>query len=754
MDWFDYSTQHGEKGREPAVSVGALASRYRIRLGEFPAMPRGEAFWFREPFDRAFHSGVSDTLQIPAAGTTDGHNLATDSNILDSLNVDPWVPLSPLFVRDLCGRTVYTGYGPELKPAAEWQDYLPVDMASGKLDGARLNPFVPQVVFPRFCRDVREMEGRNLLENVFLTKFRCLECGLSPNVVQSVADEEDEASVALAYSGANLYPYKLRLDTFYIDGWRLPQTQMVFVKTHNTNPRDATQAGADFLKAWQEREPGTGYEDWLHEMGGQDRLERLYQRGCTVIPTFDACNGFNVVDRDFGLDDYWPGRAVPGLHDTVEERADKSPAGTILQVVSPGYVTHDDIVMAQVIVSDGSGYVSSNAADPLPLLPNLNLPHSRTLADWEAVWVPTHPEHFERPALWGWDSTDSGRFVQISGPLWDPLHYYYGSVDEVLRAYENPLPPEENRWLVEVPDHMRDRFYPVLPLPGFDTMSASVYRHRREANLLPRSCLHRVDTARLTAGSGYHPLPPEFEFELEPFWFPLTHPLNRDISPCPEELTERLVPIITPAVTIEEYRQSLQGQGLDDIAEWLGSEDRLFTPNADAFVNYPFLVRYLIADLPVADLLKIAPPVFLGGLRDLLKLPPQGWWLDAKDRPLDLETTLDFFPNGYHEALWDARQDGVDLIKFRHMLYQVNPTLYLIGWWYGSSPFMLENMAAEWMVMDAPELLGGDEALAQLQGQNGQEGPGQVEARQQSAANTLSASRGQAPQMTMPEETL
>lgn len=716
------------------MKITALSSLYRMRVGEWPRLPMNEAFWARDPFDDTRFADVSDNLMIPDYGNIHGHNVMTDTTLLDAMRVDQEVPVSPLFARDLCGRVVYLGFGPEEKDNFEWIAYMPPLGEDGKVAPEDFNPMAPLVVFPRYCHDALGMEGHELLENVFLTKFRCLEMSLGYNGLPSGGDEED--LVAVSYLGANLYPYKLRVDSFYTDGFRLPQTQMVFALREGINPAAARKVGDDMLEAWQAREPGQSYEDWLVEMGGEDRVGRWYRHGCTLIPTFEACNGYCVVGRNFEIEDYWPGRAVLGLHEIVERRPHKAPEGTILQVVTPGYVTATVIRQARVIVSDGSGYVSPNAVDPLPRVPNMSLPHPRSLADWRTLWLPTHPEHFEAPAIWGWDLT-TGRFLQLMGPLWDPLHYVYESTDMILGAFESFRPSEANRFFVPVPDAMHDRFYPLVPLKGFDVTSVPEQQRRVQEGCLIRSSLKRVATDTLTAGAVYHPMPAEFEFELDPFWFPELHPLNRDQGFCPEELLPRIVPVLLPTVTVGDYVAAVEAP---DTLPWLRDEERLFTPQNDVFANYPDLARYLVTDTPVDDIMKISPIPFLSDPGEVLLKPPADWWKDDDGAQLDTPAALEELALGIYDSVWDARQNGVELVRFRHALYRNNMPLYVLGWWYGAYVPLLQTMLVDWLgLADQGEAPAGE--------------AGAEEARQAEAAARMRAARGPvAEQTVMPED--
>lgn len=657
-----------------------------------------EEWYGRDPFVDEQIEGISSNLLMSPLGTTDGHNLMRDGTFAISMPVDKWVPLSPLFVKDLTGRAVYVGFGPDRKGNSEWAQYRPLMNDDGEIAEEDYNPFVPLCVFPRFCRDVSVMEGQELLDRTFLTKFRSLEMSMGFNGMLSGADPEDPL-VCATYLGANLYPYKLRLDTFYVDGWKLPQTQMVYARGEHegVNAISAIKLGEQFMAHWQGRSAGIRYEDWLDGIGDEG-VAQLYRGGCTVIPTFDACNGYHVVGPNFELEDYWPGRAVLGLHDVVEQRADKAPQGTILEVIEPGFVTCTKVRPAKVIVSDGSGYVSPNAADPEPLLPNLHLPHTRVIASWGATWVPTHPEHFEVPALWGWE-LNTGRFLQLGGPLWDPLHYFYESVDEVLGAFEaNPV--SDDNPLVLVPEHMEHRFYPVIPMAGFDTFSRSEYLRRNEKGVGIQSCIKRVSMESFAAGLGYHPLPAEFEFELDTFWFPEFHPLNREHGDTPEDVL--LMPVIRPTVTMAVFVPSVD---VPEEAEWFRDETRLFTPVDDPVANYPELSRYLFNDLDIDSVVSLCPVPYLNDPGDKLPLPAPGWWLDDDNEQMDGPLALQEILSNVHDPLWDMRQSGVELVQFRHLVYRTNLPLYMMAWWNGWDVNDLQEGFMAWERGDG----GGDE---------------------------------------------
>jgi hypothetical protein len=109
--------------------IQAMASRYRLKLGDSPLFGMDpaveDAWWGRDPFSPQELPGVTPDLLPDPRGTTDGHNTLQDSNMLDGLRVDPLVPIAPLFVRDLAGRVIYTGFGPDTKTNRDWAAYTP-----------------------------------------------------------------------------------------------------------------------------------------------------------------------------------------------------------------------------------------------------------------------------------------------------------------------------------------------------------------------------------------------------------------------------------------------------------------------------------------------------------------------------------------------------------------------------------------------------------------------------------------------------
>lgn len=453
--------------------------------------------------------------------------------------------LGPTYVRDLAGRLVYTGLHP-----------FP-QMAVG--DAVRL---------PTGMEPVPAEQPTEMVESGFNVAFRLLDMAAQPG-----AQLPAGGLARAGYPAPQAYPYKMRFDSFYQDGFRVPQTTRLAVN-YQVDVGAAAAVVQAGLQAWQEalKQTGeSGYEAFYEAQGAAAWVEQLFAKGVTLIPTFEAFNGHFQVTEDFGMADVWPGRAVPGLHEVVGEKPDHSPAGTILEVRRPGFVTAAEVVPAQVVVSDGGRYRARQTEVPLPTLPNPVRPHEHT--DKAAmrrgdVWLPSHPQHFAAPALWDWvelpEWPGHGRFVQVAGPLWEPLHYVYASTAKIVRAFRHT--DENNPWRAPVPEDMQPRFHPVQALHAYDTFNArtrAARRERADGGPLAHSGLDSVPLMREVAGVGYHPLPEALSWREQPYAFP-----EAVVTAEADALAERRCPDITSAVGVDEASR---------LAVWLrGDEQELF----------------------------------------------------------------------------------------------------------------------------------------------------------------------------------
>ena len=659
MDQFGYKSYFSElEGVTPKRKLVVAGQHWDIGLGEHPSLITTNVDVLSSASRRVFtdlkYDGPYSFLTLPPVGNIYGHNTASDAGYQALIsNTDP-ACVSPLFVRDLAGRTIYIGLGPEVRPEGEWTD------------GNQ------QVLFPKNCLMVdASVQGTELIENVFFTSFRCLDASTGHYGVPADAPQN---RIAGFYEQPNLYPYKLRLDTFYIDGWRLPQTQMLYVKTEDTLSRTAEEAGASLLRAWAERPTDQSYEDF-YEQQGEAYFDKLFQSGCTLIPTIEACNGYNQVGPNFELLDYWSGRAVKGLHEVVERRTDEAPEGTILEVVCPGYALGHRIEPAKVIVSDGAEYVSDNQDNADPQVIDVRLPHPRSSSKWGACWLPTLPKHFEAPAIWGWDD-ETGHFMQLRGPVWDPLHYYYASVPEVLKAFESDT-LVENRWLVKVPEAMRLRFYPAVAMRGFDVLDADELASRQKMSIQPATMIRRFDDGKASCTVGYHPLPLPLELEIDNWWFPELHPANRQIGELSFKLEDRIVPVIDPKTTPQEYLAVVNPPA---DAPWVNAMEHLQMPvQGRPMENYPQLHRYK-GQLTLSEIKALSFVHLEYQFTDGISATSQ-----VEYDPRDFEKVEAALP-GLYQQLKFLDVSAQERMALRQKLYIEHYDTYIMSWWTGGNP--------------------------------------------------------------------
>lgn len=641
----------------------ARSGLWPLWLGMHPSLVKTEGrVCHLPPFaDPDFAYPISEELTIDPQGDIYGHDVVNDWGMGSPVRYAR-VPIAPLYARDLAGRVIYIGRRPICGDAA-WPQGL-------------------KALTPDHAVDVElgGMPGSDLLESVFLLQWRLLEP--SSDYVYVTSGDAEESSAVL-YDRHNLYPYKLRLDTFYGDGWRLPQLQHLHVR-RGQDLREAENQGADLLRKWQERPAGQNYTDFMTELG-EEAIAAMYQKGCTLVPTLEACNGYNKVSVDYELEDYFPGRAVPELHKIVETRADAAPNGTILEVVQPGYALENRIEPAHVVVSDGSGYKTPHAEAPEALIPDVRLPHQRTGTKWGATWLPTHPSHFEAPAIWGWDDK-SGHFVQQGGPLWDPLHYYYASVPKILAA-ERTGRLRENPALIRVPDDMRLRFYPIVPMQGYDIFDYKQLVDRYEAEDPMLTMLRFHDAGREVCGIGYHPLPLLYEHELDNWWFPELLPQNRSAEEVvPFRYEGRIAEVVQPQVSPIEYKNLLVG---DPVAPWVTDQGLLAMPESDTLKNYPQLKRY-IGEAADAEILALTPP-YLENLPDVvLEAIPDDLWAGY-----DIFDDIENLSSGLYAELQELRDKSLKLMRLRHRIFRQNRNMYLRAYWEGTSPKVLEKQFFE-----------------------------------------------------------
>lgn len=631
---------------EAAWPQGLPVAALRLNLAEGEHPSHATSFTSLHALEVVNPPHAMFALELPLMPHANGHHMVTDAGILSTVGQEDTWPLAPVFVRDLAGRVIHTGLNP-----------LPVPP--------------PQPLMPESCREIPlETPGYDLLDATFFTTFRRLEWAYGEG---RALTGRPEISLHAVYPAPQLYPYKLRVDSFYQDGFRLPLVERLYVRP--ADPDTAHVEGESLLTRWESRPEGQTYQQFHEANNGETWFESMFAKGCTVIPTFEATNGSFVVTEDYGIADAHAGCVVEGLHDVLDYRASDKPAGTILDVVCPGYATREKVVPAKVVASDGSGYVSPLGEVPEPLQPNPAWPHPR-VADVNDVWLPTHPGHFELPALWDWNA--QGHFQQVAGPLWDPVHYTYTSTPRILKAFRSTEADTPD--LAPVPEDMRPRFHPVCALTTYDTFNTTTHEFRAgrvAACPFHMSALDAVPMGHEVADIGYHPLPAPWEYELDPAAFPHLGPRHRT-----ETVPENVTPVITSRVTAEDamklavlnpepVRKALL------VEKYFQGDYGLERYTAEALPEGPVGLCHL-PDISTSELMInvkrfFASKAYVAGLEDL------------------------------HPALYTQfflfREMALAARRLRHRLARKYPGWYLWMWWFGHTP-----TRAEEALHDNPEL--------------------------------------------------
>ncbi|MFT7144454.1 MAG: hypothetical protein ACI8QY_000506, partial [bacterium] len=148
-----------EVEKKPAPWVRLASAYYQNDLGEHPKNATGDLYSLDPVLDELIEEHLID-YALPIIPCIDGHNVMTTNGIADILENNIKVPLSPNFVRDLAGRIIYIGYGPEVKKGEHWTNNR-------------------HVTFPNNCRIVTtDIEGSEYIENIFFTRFRSLDTSM------------------------------------------------------------------------------------------------------------------------------------------------------------------------------------------------------------------------------------------------------------------------------------------------------------------------------------------------------------------------------------------------------------------------------------------------------------------------------------------------------------------------------------------------------------------------------------------------
>ena len=650
MDFMGYKRLWNEDGEIPSSRINVESHIWDKTEGEhfFDDCKHKNAICRKIRNVKGLEESLVDSrFAVKPVGDTLGHMMVRDNTATSATLTEDLYPIMPNYVRDLAGRVICIA------------ECFPTQKESSKSKR-----------FPNgsFCID-ENFEGSELIENVFFANFRTLD--ISPVAMSDVSGQGDEEFI-FTYNKANLHPYKLRTDTFYQDGWKLPQTEMLYFR--KSADGSITEAAInDFMGKWDESINHDNYEAFYEECGGEEYFEDLFNKGVTLIPTLEGYNANAIVDKDFNLVDYHAGKYVAEFHELVDYVDSDQPAGTIVSVIQPGFLTHNQLRKAMVIVSNGVNYVSPNHTDPDPLFPDLRLPHSRTSSKWGDVHIPTHPKHFENPAIWGWDFK-TGMFLQEKGPIWDPLHYYYHS-HEIISYYYQDKSIEGNGWLYAVPADMKTKFYPVIPFSGFDILDNHEKEDRLEYGARPYTLCKRYDESIFTANIGYHPMPVEFEYEIDPWVAPDLAPMQRVLTDVPLNIRDRLAEVIQCNVPAKLYlaRQNEHSEGNP---YWFNEPTSVENSTGDFRKDYPYLDRYLDHLTSVVRVKELSK-MFLGENYDIdldmlmseyisgIKVPPA---IDDHLRDMTV-------------AYYDLKEKSFNRLKNRHRLYRYHNSEYVMNVW-------------------------------------------------------------------------
>lgn len=665
MDIMGYKEVWSEEGNIPEHRINVKSHYWNMGAGEhyFADCKHKETICRKvKRIDEVSQEIADSDFAVKPIGDIEGHMMVLDSTNSEVIKSNSATPIMPNYVRDLAGRVICIA------------ECFPTQKESSRTKK-----------FPKSAFLVDDkIDPNSLLENVFFSNFRTLD--MSPEVREYY--QGDDLKKFSVYESANLHPYKLRVDTFYQDGWKIPQTEMLF----SMKQEDAVKLQAridEFEKKWEEFLDKHNYEAFYESVGGEQYFEDLFKDGVTLIPTLEAYNANPVVDYDFNLVDYYNGKFVAEFHEVHSYIDSDLPAGTIVSVVEPGYVTEYRVKQAKVVVSNGSQFESKHN-DPDPLFPDLRLPHQRTSSKWGDVFIPTHPKHFETSAIWGWDAK-TGLFMQEKGPIWDPLHYYYASVDEIIEAYDDTV-LAENYWHIEVPSEMKHKFYPVIPFEGFDILDIAEREDRIEHRVRPVTMCKRYTENVFSANIGYHAMPPEFEYELDSWFSPELSPVKRVMLEVPLNIRDKIADPILCNVPAKLYL-SRQNEIAKTNPYWVNDISYLNDSTGEFKKDYPYLSRYydnLTSKVRVSAMsnlyvfvddvdLKMLRTEYVSGLR----LPPQ---IDEAIRDFNL-------------AYYDLKDKSFIRIKNRVDLYEKFYDEYVMSSWNSSAcedmSYMLKDQNIE-----------------------------------------------------------
>lgn len=655
MDIMGYkSTWHESEGEIPAKRINVESHIWDKTKGEhfFDDFKHKKVICkkIRKKEDLS-ESILESNFVVKPRGDVFGHMMIKDNTTTNANLTENLYPIMPNYVRDLAGRIICIAECfPKNKEVSKSKRFP---------DGS-------------FCIN-SSYEGYDLIENVFFSSFRTLD--MSPEPVDDVSGQND-SEFLFTYPNPNLHPYKLRPDTFYQDGWRLPQTEMLY---YRKSPDGSVTESAvrDFLIKWDSSINHDDYESFYEECGGEEYFEDLFNKGVTLVPTLEGYNANAMVDRDFNLIDFNVGKYVSEFHDLVEYVDSELPAGSIVCVLEPGFLTHAQLRKAKVIVSNGLLYNSPNSIDPDPLYLDLKLPHSRASSKWGDVYVPTHPKHFELPAIWGWDFK-TGMFLQERGPVWDPLHYFYESCEDIIYYYQDDV-MDGNKWLYAVPEDMKLKFHPVVPFDGYDILDAFEKVDRLDYLARPYTMCKRHSEELFTANIGYHPMPVEFEYEIDPWVIPELSPVQRVLADVPLNIRDRLADVIICNTPAKLYLNR-QLDNSSDNPYWINDINNMVSSTGDFKIDYKYLSRYLDRVVNI-DRIRSLSKVFLQESSEV----SSNELLTEYISNIKVPNSIDDYIRDMTVAYYDLKEKSFGRIKTRHSLYQNHNSEYVLNFWSSSN---------------------------------------------------------------------
>ena len=265
-------------------------------------------------------------------------------------------------------------------------------------------------------------------------------------------------------------------------------------------------------------------------------------------------------------------------------------------------------------------------------------------------------------------------FLQEKGPIWDPLHYFYESVDEVIYYYQDDA-MEGNYWFYKVPEDMKMRFYPVVPFEGFDILDNYEKEDRFEYLTRPYSTCKRYSENIFSANIGYHPMPVDFEYELDSWFAPELAPGQRVLSDVPLNIRDKLAEPIQCNVPARLYFAK-QVDNSKENPYWV-DDVAIMTDSVGEFKkDYPYLARYLERLTSVTRVQELSK-MFLESSDEVDLDMNKSEFIST----IELPNAIDACIRDMTVAFYDLKEKSFDRVKHRHGLYQQFYSEYVMGSW-------------------------------------------------------------------------